>query len=144
RCMKSTAASTSSSTRRSHPTLPVAVRRRAESSPASAPTSPSPCHSHSSSSSNSTQVGETKRAALVARPFYLVSSLVASQPRGLFLMDRPPAVDHQHVADDHVRQVAREEQDGADQVARLVPASDRQHLLGGPFAVAGPLEDVLA
>ena len=52
-------------------------------------------------------------------------------------MDRPAAVNHQHVTHDHVRQVARQEQHRADQIVRLIPSSDGQHLGGRPFLVPG-------
>src|SRR6185312_17535817 len=60
------------------------------------------------------------------------------------LLDRPPAVDHQRVADDHIRKIAREKEDCAHEVLGLVPASPRDHLLRRPFFISRTLQNVLA
>ena len=48
-------------------------------------------------------------------------------------VNRPAAVDHQHVADDHVGHVARQEQHRADEIVRLIPAADRAASASSPI-----------
>ena len=45
----------------------------------------------------------------------------------------PAAVDHQHVPDDHVGQVARQKQHRADEILGLIPAAGGQHLRRSPI-----------
>jgi hypothetical protein len=70
---------------------------------------------------------------------------VQKSPAGLemYLVNRPTPVDHEHVPDDLIGHMAREEEDGADQIFRLIPPARGQHLRGGPLLVAWTLENHL-
>src|SRR3984957_8907989 len=58
------------------------------------------------------------------------------------LLNRPAAVDHQHMANHHIGKGTGEKQNGAYQVLGLIPSSAGKHLVGRPFFVSGPFEDV--
>src|ERR1700677_4587551 len=60
------------------------------------------------------------------------------------LVDRPATIDHQHVANDHIGEGAGEKQHCTHQVLGLIPSSPRNHLLGSPFFVAWPFQNVFA
>ena len=128
---------------------------RARSSRASAWRSPPPtrrarsCRSRAATRSPSDSLVScllSPVSCFLPSAFCLLPSAFCLLPSALLAVsvNRPASVDHQHVPDDHVGQMARQEQHRADQILRLVPASRRQHLRGRPLLVAGPLEDHLS
>src|SRR4051812_42262209 len=80
-------------------------------------------------------------ARVEAKQFYATPNRRTATREPRESMKRPPPIDHEHVADDHVREMAGQEQHRTDEILRLVPSARRQHLCRRPLLVAGALED---